>query len=67
MTMQDSGAATSVTNTDAGGAAGSGALSCDQLDAISGGTPKGYHECVLGTKAGGGPGLYPLYVACRMN
>jgi len=43
------------------------ALSSDELDLIRGGEIKGYHECVLGSKAGGGPGLYPNYVACRMK
>jgi hypothetical protein len=42
-------------------------LTIGELDAIRGGEVKGYHECVLGSKAGGGPGLYPLYVQCRMN
>lgn len=44
-----------------------GALSSDELDLINGGDPKGYHECVIGSVGGGGPGLYPLYVLCRMN
>jgi hypothetical protein len=44
-----------------------GALTNGELDLIRGGEIKGYHECVLGSKAGGGPGLYPLYVACRMK
>jgi hypothetical protein len=43
------------------------ALTNGELDLIKGGAIKGYHECVLGSKAGGGPGLYPLYVACRMK
>ena len=43
------------------------ALSADHLDEIRGGDPKGYHECVLGSVGGGGPGLYPLYVQCRMK
>lgn len=64
MTIQDSRTAKS----DIEVATDSGALSSDQLDAISGGRePKGYHECVLGSAAGGGPGLYPNYVACRMK
>jgi hypothetical protein len=44
-----------------------GALSSGELDTIGGGALKGYHECVLGSAAGGGPGLYPTYVACRMK
>ncbi len=43
------------------------ALSSDELDLIRGGEIKGYHECVLGSRAGGGPGLYPLHVQCRMK
>ena len=43
------------------------ALSSDELDLIRGGEIKGYHECVLGSRAGGGPGLYPSYVQCRMK
>ena len=43
------------------------ALSNDDLDLIRGGEIKGYHECTLGTKAGGAPGLYPNYVACRLK
>lgn len=43
------------------------ALSSDDLDLIRGGEIKGYHECVLGSKAGGAPGLYPNYVACRLK
>jgi hypothetical protein len=44
-----------------------GALTSDELDLIRGGEIKGYHECVLGSVGGGGPGLYPNYVACRMK
>lgn len=40
-------------------------LSLAELDVVIGGADPNYHECVLGTTAGGGPGLYPLYVQCR--
>ena len=39
----------------------------NELDFVAGGDPAGYHECVLGSVGGGGPGLYPLYVACRLK
>jgi len=42
-------------------------LSLAELDAAAGGDPKGYHECTIGSVGGGGPGLYPLYVQCRLN
>ena len=42
-------------------------LSSDELDLIRGGEIKGYHECTLGSRAGGAPGLYPTYVACRLK
>lgn len=42
-----------------------GALSIGELDVVGGGADNNYHECVLGSKAGGSPGLYPWYVACR--
>ena len=42
-------------------------LSPAELDVIAGGQPKGYHECVIGSVGGGGPGLYPLYIECRLK
>ena len=44
-----------------------GALTNGELDLIRGGEVKGYHECTIGSVGGGGPGLYPLYVQCRMK
>jgi len=41
-------------------------LSEEELQDVSGGDPN-YHECVLGTTAGGPPGLYPWYVECRQK
>jgi hypothetical protein len=35
-----------------------------ELDAVSGGADPNFKECVLGTTAGGGAGLYPNYVEC---
>lgn len=49
------------------GTAPSAALTTNELDVIRGGEVKGYHECVLGSVNGGGPGLYPLYIQCRMK
>ena len=40
-------------------------LTIGELDVVGGGADNNYHECVLGSKAGGPPGLYPWYVACR--
>lgn len=42
-------------------------LTNGELDLIRGGEIKGYHECTLGSRAGGAPGLYPNYVACRLK
>ena len=39
-------------------------LNVDELDLVSGGMDPNYKECPMGTKAGGGPGVYPLYVDC---
>jgi len=41
-------------------------MSDDELDGAAGGEPniKGYHFCWFGVKPGGGPGLYPDYLAC---
>jgi hypothetical protein len=43
------------------------ALTNGELDLIRGGEINGYHECTLGSAAGGAPGLYPNYVACRLK
>jgi len=40
-------------------------LSLAELDLVTGGEDPNYKECVLGTTAGGPPGLYPWYVECR--
>jgi hypothetical protein len=40
-------------------------LSMAELDMVGGGDDPNYHLCSKGTEAGGGPGLYPLYVACK--
>ena len=37
-----------------------GALNIGELDLIRGGEVKGYHECTLGSRAGGPAGLYPF-------
>jgi hypothetical protein len=49
------------------GASGTGTMTDGELDFVAGGEPSGYHECVLGSVGGGGPGLYPSYVACRLK
>ena len=40
-------------------------LSMAELDMVGGGADPNCHLCSNGTEAGGGPGLYPLYVACK--
>jgi hypothetical protein len=40
-------------------------LSIAELDAVSGGMDRNYKECVNGTKAGGGAGVYPNNVECE--
>jgi hypothetical protein len=40
-------------------------LNVAELDLVSGGSDPNYKECVLGTKAGGGPGVYPNHVECK--
>jgi len=39
-------------------------LNVAELDQVCGGEVAGYHECVVGSKAGGAPGLYPANVPC---
>lgn len=53
--------------TDAGLAGDTATMSDAELGGITAGDPKGYHECVLGSVNGGGPGLYPLYIVCRLK
>lgn len=40
-------------------------MTIGELDLVGGGADPNYHECVLGSTAGGPPGLYPWYIACR--
>jgi len=44
-----------------------GTLTIEELEAAGGGMDNNYKECVLGTTAGGPPGLYPWYAVCRMK
>ena len=39
-------------------------LNVAELDRVSGAQVKGWHECVIGTKHGGGPGLWPDTYPC---
>lgn len=39
-------------------------LDVAELEQVSGGSDPNYKECPMGTKAGGGPGLYPWYADC---
>jgi bacteriocin-like protein len=41
-------------------------LTIDELDSVSGGV-EGYKECVMGTTAGGPPGLYGNYADCSQG
>jgi hypothetical protein len=41
-----------------------GALAGIDLDLVSGGSDPNFKECVLGSAAGGPPGLYPSYTNC---
>jgi hypothetical protein len=39
-------------------------MTCDELKDVSGGSDPNFKECVLGSAAGGPPGLYPSYTVC---
>jgi len=39
-------------------------LTIDELEMVSGGGDRNFKECVLGTTAGGGPGVYPQSATC---
>lgn len=39
-------------------------LMISELDSVSGGMDPNYKECVNGTTAGGGPGVYPNSADC---
>lgn len=40
-------------------------LDIAELDQVSGAQGSDWKECPYGTKAGGGPGLYPWYANCK--
>jgi hypothetical protein len=42
-------------------------LTDSELEQVNGGADKtgNWKHCAYGTKAGGGPGLYPWYVECK--
>jgi hypothetical protein len=39
-------------------------LTITELEAVSGGMDPNFKLCPMGSTAGGGPGVYPLYTTC---